>query len=248
MVENMTHEPAIECLNLTKKYKSFTAVDNLDLIVEKGQIYGFLGPNGAGKTTTIRMITGLIHPTSGVVKICGFDIQKNFYEAIKKIGVMLESPGFYPYLSAFQNLKILAEYSGLTDFSRRIDEALKIVGLTERAKDKVSTYSRGMLQRLGIAQALLSDPEILILDEPTNGLDPAGIFKIRSLITQLSVYENKTIFLSSHLLREVESICNKVVIINNGKIIGGGHMEELIKNNPDGLEQYFFKLTREENK
>lgn len=244
----MTHEPAIECLKLTKKYESFLAVDNLDLVVEKGQIHGFLGPNGAGKTTTIRMITGLIHPTSGTVRICGVDIQKYFYEAVKKIGVMLESPGFYPYLSAFQNLKILAEYSELTDFSKRIDEVLKIVGLSERTKDKVSTYSRGMLQRLGIAQALLSDPEILILDEPTNGLDPAGIFEIRALITQLSIYENKTIFLSSHLLREVESICNKVVIINNGKIIGGGHMEELIKTNPDGLEEYFFRLTKEVDK
>lgn len=248
MAANMTHQPAIECIQLTKKYGTFTAVDNLDLVVEKVQICGFLGPNGAGKTTTIRMIAGLIRPTSGTIKICGFDIQKNFHEAVKKIGVMLESPGFYSYLSAYQNLKILAEYSELTDFSKRIDEVLKIVGLTERAKDKVSTYSRGMLQRLGIAQALLSDPEILILDEPTNGLDPAGIFEIRSLISQLSVYNNKTIFISSHLLKEVESLCNQVVIINNGKIIGAGSMEKLLIANPDGLEQYFFQLTREESK
>lgn len=243
----MEHEPAIECLKLTKKFGSFTAVDNLELVVEKGQIYGFLGPNGAGKTTTIRMITGLIHPTSGTVRICGFDIQKDFYNAVEKIGVTMESPGFYPYLSAYQNLKILAEYSGLKD-KRRIHEVLEIVGLSERAGDKVYKYSKGMLQRLGIAQALLSDPKILILDEPTNGLDPIGMFEIRSLITQLSVYDNKTVFLSSHMLREVESICTHVVIINNGKIIGGGRMEDLIKANPDGLEDYFFQLTKEVGK
>lgn len=244
----MTNKPAIECSNLTKKFNTFTAVDNLNLTVEKGQICGFLGPNGAGKTTTIRMISGLIRPASGTVRICGVDIRENFFEAVKKIGVMLETSGFYTYLSAFQNLKILAQYSGLTDYSDRINEVLKIAGLGDRAKDKVATYSRGMLQRLGIAQALLADPGILIFDEPTNGLDPAGIFEIRSLITQLSVYNNKTVFISSHLLKEVESICSQVVIINSGKIIGGGSMEKLVKANPDGLEQYFFQLTREESK
>jgi ABC-2 type transport system ATP-binding protein len=244
----MTHQPAIECLQLTKKYGSFTAVDSLDLVVEKGQIYGFLGPNGAGKTTTIRMITGLIHPTAGTVRICGFDIQKDFYNASGKIGVMLELPGFYPYLSGYQNLKILAEYSGLTDNRKRINEVLEIVGLMERAKDTVFTYSRGMLQRLGIAQALLSDPEILILDEPTNGLDPMGMFEIKSLIMQLSMHNNKTVFLSSHLLKEMESICSRVVIINRGRIIGKGQMKDLIKDHPNGLEDYFFQLTKKGGK
>ncbi len=248
MVGKMTHQPATECLQLTKRFGSFTAVDNLDLVVEKGQICGFLGPNGAGKTTTIRMMTGLIHPTAGTVRICGFDIQKNFYNAIEKIGVMLESPGFYPYLSAHQNLRILAEYSGLLDNKRRIYEVLEVVGLSDRAKGRVITYSRGMLQRLGIAQALLSDPEILILDEPTNGLDPMGMFEIKSLIMQLSMNHNKTVLLSSHLLKEMESICSRVVIINRGRIIGKGRMKDLIKDYPNGLEDYFFQLIKKGGK
>lgn len=241
----MTNEPAVECVDLTKKFRSFTAVDNLNFVVEKGQICGFLGPNGAGKTTAIRMITGLVRPTAGTARVCGFDIQKDFFKAIGHTGVMLESPGFYPYLNAYQNLRILAQYSGLDDCQKSIEGVLETVGLGGRAKDRVFTYSRGMLQRLGIAQALLSDPEILILDEPTNGLDPAGIFEIRSLITQLSVYDNKTIFLSSHLLKEVESVCTRVIILNNGRIIGEGQMDDLMKTNPDGLEEYFFKLTKE---
>ena len=241
----MTDGPAIECVHLTKKYKSVRAVDNLDLVVERGRIHGFLGPNGAGKTTTIRMITGLVHPTSGTVRICGIDIRKNFLEAVSKVGVMMESPGFYAYLSGVQNLRVLAQYSRISDRERKVDEVLEMVGLRKRAKDKVSSYSRGMLQRLGIAQALLSDPEVLILDEPTNGLDPAGIFEIRSLISRLSVNNNKTVFLSSHLLKEVESVCSEVVIIDDGRIIGGGRIEDLMNAYRDGLEEYFFQLTKE---
>lgn len=224
--------------NLYKTFqKKIKAVQGVTFEVEEGDVFGFLGPNGAGKTTTIRMILGLIRPDSGEVYIDNYSIRKERFAALKKVGALVEGPAFYGYLSARDNLKIFAEYSGDISISR-IDEVLEIVGLTKRAKDKVNGYSLGMRQRLGIAQALLNNPRLLILDEPTNGLDPYGVQEVRNLIKRLSCDEKITIFISSHILSEIEQICNKVAIINQGKLIVSGKVSELL--NP---EQRIYEIT-----
>jgi ABC-2 type transport system ATP-binding protein len=212
---------------LTKKYKHRIAVDNLSLCVERGDVFGFLGQNGAGKSTTIRMALGLVRPSSGSVVLLGHDISRAAKRALAHTGAIVESPAFYDHLSGWKNLTMLAAMSGGTS-TKRIEEVLDIVGLRDRAHDPVRVYSHGMRQRLGIAQALLPAPQFVILDEPTDGLDPQGIREVRLLIRRLRDDLQLTVLLSSHLLYEVEQICNRVAIIDHGKLLYQGSIEDLI--------------------
>jgi ABC-type multidrug transport system ATPase subunit len=219
----------IEVRGLTKKFKDLTAVDNLDLNVYSGDVFGFLGPNGAGKSTTIRMLTSLIRPTSGTIKIFGMPISDRRSQILRKVGAIVEKPDFYLYLSAYRNLEILGKISRTDTSPKRIMGMLELVGLQTRARSKVKTFSHGMKQRLGIAQALLHDPELIILDEPTTGLDPQGMKEIRDLILYLSKEKKKTVFLSSHILREVELIASRMIIISKGSAKVEGTVDELLK-------------------
>jgi ABC-2 type transport system ATP-binding protein len=212
---------------LTKKYRGRARVDRLSLTVEQGDIFGFLGQNGAGKSTTIRMVLGLVRPTSGRVQVLGYDMSRQPLRALKRIGAIIEAPGFYENFSGWENLRMLAAMSGGATRSQ-IEKALEIVSLHQRARDPVRVYSHGMRQRLGIAQALLPNPEFIILDEPTDGLDPQGLSEIRTLILRLRDELGLTIMLSSHLLHEVEQICNRVAIIDEGRLLYQGAVEELV--------------------
>lgn len=225
----LNSEQVIEVHGLTKKFGSLTAVNNLDLNVYRGDVFGFLGPNGAGKSTTIRMLLSLIKPTGGEMKIFGKSITKDRKEIFSKIGAIVEKPDFYLYLSAYKNLEILGKLSGADTSKKKIMSMLELVGLEKRYKSKVKTYSHGMKQRLGLAQALLHDPELIILDEPTTGLDPQGMKEIRDLIIYLSREKGKTIFLSSHILHEVELIATRMIIISKGTAQVEGTVEELLK-------------------
>jgi ABC-type multidrug transport system ATPase subunit len=216
----------IEVVELTKHYGTKKAVDNISFSVEQGQVFGFLGPNGSGKTTTIGLLLGIINKTSGIIKLFESD---DLDSARLRIGATLETPNFYPYLSGLDNLKIVAKIKRATD--EQIERALKLVDLSARAKSPFRTYSLGMKQRLAIAAATLSNPDLVILDEPTNGLDPDGIRDVRQIIKRLAD-EGKTIFLSSHLLSEVEQVCSHVAVIKNGKLLKSGHVKELISHNP----------------
>ncbi|MGW5703372.1 ABC transporter ATP-binding protein [Amycolatopsis japonica] len=204
---------------LTKRYGEQLAVDRMKLTVLPGEIYGFLGPNGAGKTTTLRMLLGLVRPTSGSVRLFGRPPGD-----LAGVGALIESPGFYPYLSGSDNLKVLARYSGTDPL--RVGEVLAMVDLADRGKDRYSTYSLGMKQRLGVAAALLKDPRLLILDEPTNGLDPAGMADMRVLIRRLGA-EGCTVLLSSHLLGEVQQICDRVGVVSRGRLVAENTVAEL---------------------
>ncbi|MEJ2105425.1 MAG: ABC transporter ATP-binding protein, partial [Ignavibacteriaceae bacterium] len=197
--------------------------------VMQGDVFGFLGPNGAGKSTTIRMLLSLIFPTSGSIKVFGKTLLENRKEILSKVGAIVEKPDFYLYLTALKNLQILAKISGREISRSRIMELLELVGLKGRAKSKVKTYSHGMKQRLGIAQALLHDPELIVLDEPTTGLDPQGMKEIRDLIIRLSKDEHKTIFLSSHILSEIELVANRMIIINKGSKMVEGKVDDLLR-------------------
>ena len=211
----------IETHGLTKRYGTgILAVDSLDLSVRRGEVYGFLGPNGAGKTTTMRMLVGLTRPTTGTAVVAGQPPGR----ALSQVGSLVEAPAFYPYLSARDNLKLLTMYAGVP--ADRIGPVLEEVDLTDRAGDKYSTYSLGMKQRLGVAAALLKDPELLILDEPSNGLDPQGIAEMRELVRGIGKGE-RTVLLSSHQLNEVEQICDRVGVILKGKLVAEGTLEEL---------------------
>ncbi|MDP3583088.1 MAG: ABC transporter ATP-binding protein [Ignavibacteria bacterium] len=224
----MNSDHVIEVRGLTKRFKSLTAVNNLDLNVYRGDVFGFLGPNGAGKSTTIRMLLSLIKPNAGSIKIFGLPLEKNRNEILRKVGAIVEKPDFYMYLSAYKNLEILGKLSGADTSKKKIMEMLELVGLDKRYKSKVKTFSHGMKQRLGIAQALLHDPELIILDEPTTGLDPQGMKEIRDLILYLSKTKNKTIFLSSHILREVEIIATRMIILSKGTTQVEGTVDELL--------------------
>ena len=226
-----TNDKIIEAANLTKVFKDVKAVDHLSLNVYRGNVFGFLGPNGAGKSTTIRMLLTLVNPGEGEIKIFGKSLKNHSREILKNIGAIVEKPDFYKYLSAFKNLEILAKISGKEIKSKRIFEVLELVGLKERSHSKVKTFSHGMKQRLGIAQALVHDPELIILDEPTTGLDPQGMKEIRDLIHLLSKEQKKTIFLSSHLLSEVEQVADHMIIINKGKTIVEGEVSKLLEAN-----------------
>ena len=208
----------VEIQNVTKKFKGKTIIDSLNFNVNKGEVFGFLGPNGAGKTTTIRMMVGLISMTSGDIKISGCSIKKDFEKAISQVGGIVENPEMYKFLTGYQNLLHYARMSkGIKQ--TQIQEAVRLVGLSERIHDKVKTYSLGMRQRLGLAQALLHDPKVLILDEPTNGLDPAGIREMRDHLRILAKERDMAVIVSSHLLSEMEMMCDRIGIIQGGKLI-----------------------------
>lgn len=203
--------------NLTKKYKNRIAVDNVSFDIYEGEIFGLLGPNGAGKTTIIKLLTGLIKPTNGEIFICNKNLVKDFENAIVNVGAIIESPTMYDYMSGKQNLKYYANlYKKIP--KDKIEKVAELVGIKDRLKDKVKTYSLGMKQRLGIAQALLHDPKILILDEPTNGLDPSGILEMRNFIKKIAKEQKITVLVSSHILSEMEAICNTVAIIDKGQL------------------------------
>ena len=216
----------LKCSNLNKSFGRKKILNNVSLSLDEGDVLGFIGPNGAGKTTTIKLILGLQSIDSGTVTICGYDIKKEFTKAIKNVGGIIESPDMYMYLSGYDNLKLIANLYGVS--KEKIDEVVKLVGLEKRIYDKVSKYSLGMRQRLGIAASLLNDPKLLILDEPTNGLDPEGNKQIRNLILKLSK-KGIAILVSSHALSELESIVNKVVIIQKGSIVETSTLEEVKK-------------------
>ncbi|MBD7944998.1 ABC transporter ATP-binding protein [Psychrobacillus sp. Sa2BUA9] len=214
----MERKPIVRLQNLTKVIGKKKIIDDLTLDLYPGQITGFLGPNGAGKTTTIRMMTGLMEPTSGEVFIEGKPISENFEESMSKVGVIVENPEMYKYMSGYKNLVHFARMNkNIT--KERIDEVIAQVGLQKRINEKVSTYSLGMRQRLGLAQAILHKPKFLILDEPTNGLDPAGIREFRMYLRKIAVEQGVSIFVSSHLLAEIELMCDRIAVIQNGKLL-----------------------------
>ena len=227
----MTQTVAVQVNELSRHFGKIKAVDQISFTVYKGDVFGFLGQNGAGKTTTIGMLLGLITPTSGGGNVLGFNIETEQSLIKPKVGAIIENPCFYPYLTAFDNLKAMYYASNLKPDKDRIKDILNQVGLGERANTKYKTYSLGMKQRLGLASVLLTDPEIIFLDEPTNGLDPAGQKEIRELIIRLAKEQNKTVFISSHQLSEIEKICNRVAIVQKGKIIEIGATEELLRSN-----------------
>ena len=219
----MRDDHVIETRDLTKRYgEDLVAVDRLALRVNRGEVYGFLGPNGAGKTTTLRMLLGLVRPTAGAATVLG--APPGAPEGLARIGSMVEGPGFYPFLSGRDNLRVVAAYAGAP--LARIDAALDEVELSGRAGDRFGTYSQGMKQRLGVAAALLKDPELLILDEPTNGLDPAGMAGMRGLIRRLG-QGNRTVLVSSHVMTEIEQICDRVGVIQGGALVEEGTVDEL---------------------
>ena len=222
----MSDDAPVATSGLVKRYGDLVAVDGVDLTVERGDVFGYLGPNGAGKTTLLRMLLGLIRPTAGQARLFGRDPLADGAKALQGVAGFVEGPRFYPYLSGRKNLELLADYDG--DGARsRIDEVLEVVELRDRAKDRVGGYSHGMRQRLGIASALLRRPQLLLLDEPTTGLDPAGMRDMRDLVRRLAG-EGITILLSSHLLNEVEELCNRVAIIRKGRIVYEGGLGELL--------------------
>jgi ABC-type multidrug transport system ATPase subunit len=224
----------IKVKHLTKDFKEIKAVDDLSFTVEAGLVYGFLGQNGAGKSTTIRLLLTLIRPDSGEIELFGMNLQDHRKEILRQVGAIIERPDLYKFLTALENLKIFAAISGVKIAEKKLIDQLAMVGLAERAHSKVKTYSQGMKQRLGIATALVHDPQLIILDEPTNGLDPQGIADVRNLIIHLSKEKKKTIFISSHLLNEMELIADSMLIIDRGKKVAEGNKEELL--NPASMQ------------
>ncbi|VAV84581.1 Efflux ABC transporter, ATP-binding protein [hydrothermal vent metagenome] len=222
--------------NLTKKFGYLTAVKDLSFTINKGNVYGILGPNGSGKSTTLGIVLNVVNKTHG--DFHWFDGNTSTHDALKKVGAIIENPNFYPYMSAYQNLKLVCKIKGVN--ISKIDEKLEIVGLTERKNSKFKAYSLGMKQRLAIASALLNDPEILILDEPTNGLDPQGIHQIREIIREIAK-EGTTILLASHLLDEVEKVCTHVVVLRKGEKLYSGRVDEMISSHG------FFELKTDKN-
>jgi ABC-2 type transport system ATP-binding protein len=231
----MDQATVLEAFRINKTLGNKKVVSDLSFSVMQGDVFGFLGPNGAGKTTTIRMLLGLIAMDSGSVKINGYDTKTDFNRAIGKVGAVVETPKFYPYLSAYHNLRLIANLHPELPKSR-IGEVLEIVGLASRANDKVKTYSLGMKQRLGLARALLNHPGLVFLDEPSNGLDPQGMIEIREMISQLALEQDITFFITSHLLYEVEQVCNKVAILKEGRLITQMPMKELSASQNEKVE------------
>lgn len=240
--------PIIEVKGLSKSFSGFKAVDDISFTVNQGDVYGFLGQNGAGKSTTIRMLLSLIMPDTGTIKIMGKDLFQHRTEILRHTGAVIEKPDLYSYLSAEDNLRIFARLSGIKPDRDRINEKLSLVGLMDRASSKVRTFSQGMKQRLAIAVALIHDPQLIILDEPTNGLDPQGIADIRKLIISLSRDHGKTLLVSSHLLSEMEQMATRMIIIDRGRTIVEGAIDQLL-DTTDGnrplrsLEDFFLSLT-----
>lgn len=223
----------VETVGLSKEFKRFKAVDNINLKIEEGKIYGFLGTNGAGKSTTLKMLLGLVKPTKGQVKILDMNINKNREDILSKIGALIESPSYYGHLTAYENLEILRRVLKLEKNS--IEEVLKTVKLWDVRNKKVKEFSLGMKQRLGIAEALIGNPKLLILDEPTNGLDPAGILEIRELIKSFSKEKGITVIISSHILSEIELVADNVGVINKGRLIYQGTLEKLKEKGTDKI-------------
>lgn len=234
----------IETQLLTKKYKDVVALDSLTLSIEKGQIFGFLGHNGAGKTTTVSILTTLIDPTSGSASICGFDIQKERLNVQKRIGYLPENVKFYDNLTAYENLEYLAKLSGIKNPEKKINEVLAFIDFTGIENKKLGEFSKGMRQRIGIAQAILHDPEVLFLDEPTSGLDPMGIKKLREIIIKLNKEKEMTIFMNTHLLSEVAKTCTTIGVLNHGKLIYFDSLENTMKHfkNESSLEEIYFSV------
>src|SRR3954452_24049470 len=218
----VSHDDVVQTHELTKRYGDRLAADRVSLTVRRGEVYGFLGPNGAGKTTTLRMVLGLIRPTSGSAVVLGEPAGTT--AAIARVGALVEGPGFYPYLSGRDNLRVMARYRGIAD--RAVDDVLDRVDLGARGRDRYSRYSLGMKQRLGVAAALLGEPDLLVLDEPTNGLDPAGMADMRALLVDVAA-GGQTVLLSSHLLAEVQEICDRVGIISGGRLLAEGTVADL---------------------
>ena len=218
----------IEIEHLSKQFTEVRAVDDLSFSVQQGEVYGFLGQNGAGKSTTIRMLLALVQPTSGRIRILGKDMISHRTEILRQVGAIIEKPDLYKYLTGLQNLSMMARLSGVHATEKQLMQQLERVGIADRAGSKVKTYSQGMKQRLGIACALVHDPQLIILDEPTNGLDPQGIADVRNLILHLSREEGKTIFVSSHLLHEIELVADSMLIIDKGKKIIEGKVADLL--------------------
>ncbi len=225
----MQNETIIDVQHLAKSFGSFEAVKDVSFTVQRGDVFGFLGPNGAGKSTTIRCMMSLITPDKGSIELFGKSLQTHRKDILRNIGSIIEKPDFYKYLSAEKNLEIFARVSGAEVSKIEIQEMLEFVGLANRGRHKVGGFSHGMKQRLGIAQTLLHKPELIILDEPTTGLDPQGIIEVRNLILRLKNEQNKTILLSSHQLSEIELIANRMVIINQGKSIVEGSVQDLLQ-------------------
>ncbi len=222
----MENNVVLKVLNITKNFGTRTAVNNVSFEIKQGEIYGLIGQNGAGKTTIIRMITGLCKPTSGSVYICGYNVETDFEKAIKNVGAIIENPELYSYMSGMDNLKYFASLYGNIS-QQKLENIVKVVGMENRINDKVKNYSLGMKQRVGIAQALVNSPKLLILDEPTNGLDPNGIKEMRMFLKRLAKENNIAILISSHILAEMQLICDRVGIIDNGLIVENKTMKEL---------------------
>lgn len=217
----------VQVKGLTKQFKNLTAVNDLSFSVNEGDVYGFLGQNGAGKSTSIRMMLTLIEPTSGQIELFGMDLARNRREILRNVGAVIEKPDVYKYLSAYENLELFARLSGIKPSKKILMDQLEMVGLAARANDRVKTFSQGMKQRLGIGIALVHNPQLIVLDEPTNGLDPQGIADIRNLILHLSRDLKKTIVVSSHLLSEIEQVATRVLIIDKGRKLVEGNAAEL---------------------
>jgi ABC-2 type transport system ATP-binding protein len=233
---------AVQALHLAKHYGARQAVVDASFRLHRGEVFGFLGPNGAGKTTTIRMLVGLIRPTSGRVLIEGHDLVKEREAALRHLGCIVESPDFYDYLTGRENLEHAARMLGREALGR-IDQVTETLRMRERLSDRVGAYSLGMRQRLGIAQALLCDPAVLVLDEPANGLDPAGIRELRLLLRQLADDRGLAVFVSSHLLGEVERVCDRIAIVHRGRVLAEGSMGELTGGGRVSLESVFMDVT-----
>lgn len=230
-------ERAIIIENLSKMYKNNRGIQDINLEIEAGEIFGFLGPNGSGKTTTMKIMVGLMKADKGDVKINGYSITNNYEQAMRKVGCIIENVVPFSYLTAYENMKLCGRFHDHVD-DIRIDEALEITGLLKYKKEKIKNYSLGMKQRLGIAMSILSNPEILILDEPLNGLDVEGMVEIRKLIFNLSQQHSTTFFISSHLIHDIELTCNKVGILYDGKLLGVDRTQNILKNY-SSLENYY---------
>lgn len=230
-------EKVIEIKNLTKIFKNGRGIKNIDLEIYKGEIFGFLGPNGAGKTTAMKIMTGLLRQDSGEVKLLGYDITQNFESVMKKVTCIIETAEAYPYLTAYENLKQVSRYYNNID-DKRIDEVLELVGLSKFKNEKPKKFSLGMKQRLGIAAAILPNPQLIILDEPLNGLDVEGMIDVRNIIKKLAEEQQTTFFISSHLIHDVELTCNRIGVLYDGKMLNVDYTENIV-NNYASLENYF---------
>jgi ABC-2 type transport system ATP-binding protein len=237
-------EIVIDIKSLVKKYKNFLALDNLNLQISKGEIFGFLGHNGAGKTTTVNILTTLLPPTSGSAAIAGFDILKDSLEVRKRIGYLPENVKFYENLTAYENLEYLAQLSGMKSPAKKIKEILEFIDFTGFENKKIGEFSKGMKQRIGIAQAIIHEPEVLFLDEPTAGLDPMGIKKLREVILKINKEKEITIFINTHLLSEVSKTCTAIGVLNHGKLIYKDSLENTLKKFKDevSLEEIYFNI------